>query len=532
MGDLESTTLESRASHHPVANLSAKVDALRLTFQHQKTLKDRKVMEQFLTPAPVAKLMAGLFQNLNQPEISLLDAGAGIGSLIAAVVDRICQLPVSPRKLRIVAYEIDTQLLGDLEFVLTLCQKACFVQGIECAYEIRYRDFIEDAAKILAPTLLEQLPPESFTHAILNPPYSKIGSSSKTRQLLQRIGLETSNIYTGFLAAAMLLLQPPGEMVSLTPRSFCNGPYFRPFRKLFLQHMSLCKIHSFESRSHVFRDDAVLQETIIVHSQKQGDRNGTVLITTSTGADDDIELGHRLPHCEVVLPDDLEQFIRILPNADSQHISQQMGQFQCSLEDLGLSVSTGRVVDFRTREFLRALPSPKTMPLIYPVNFSQGYIEYPFVGKKPQAIVNAPETQKLLVPDGNYVLCKRFSSKEEKRRISTAVYQAGILGSSHVGFENHINYFHQNGRGLDESLARGLSAFLNSTLVDRFFRLFNGHTQVNATDLCSLKYPTRETLMLLGRKIGDEKLSQPEIDTLIEQELLTIHHHGERNART
>ncbi len=37
-------------------------------------------MGQFLTPASVAQLMAGMFNRLDLPEISLLDAGAGIGS--------------------------------------------------------------------------------------------------------------------------------------------------------------------------------------------------------------------------------------------------------------------------------------------------------------------------------------------------------------------------------------------------------------------------------------------------------------------
>ena len=55
-----------------------------------------------------------------------------------------------------------------------------------------------------------------------------------------------------------------------------------------------------------------------------------------------------------------------------------------------------------------------------------------------------------------------------------------------MGFENHLNYFHKKGRGIDMPLARGLAAFLNSTLVDAYFRQFNGHTQVNATDLRSL----------------------------------------------
>jgi adenine-specific DNA-methyltransferase len=70
-----------------------------------------------------------------------------------------------------------------------------------------------------------------------------------------------------------------------------------------------------------------------------------------------------------------------------------------------------------------------------------------------------------------------------------------------VGFENHLNYFHANGQGLSRTLARGLAAYLNSPLVDDYFRLFSGHTQVNAADLRRLPYPSLKELEGLGRLV-------------------------------
>lgn len=46
--------------------------------------------------------------------------------------------------------------------------------------------------------------------------------------------------------------------------------------------------------------------------------------------------------------------------------------------------------------------------------------------------------------------------------------------------------------------ARGLCRFLNSSVADRYFRQFNGHTQVNATDLRAFRYPAAEVLEALG----------------------------------
>lgn len=67
-------------------------------------------------------------------------------------------------------------------------------------------------------------------------------------------------------------------------------------------------------------------------------------------------------------------------------------------------------------------------------------------------------------------------------------------------------------------MAYGLYVFLNSTDVDEYFRRFNGHTQVNATDLRKLKYPNHEILLELGRwAISQREFSQMAIDRKIKE---------------
>jgi adenine-specific DNA-methyltransferase len=283
--------------------------------------------------------------------------------------------------------------------------------------------------------------------------------------------------------------------------------------------MALRQIHIFESRQEIFRDDAVLQETIIVRATKQIEQPDTVLITSSNSADDDLILCHNIRYTDVVNPKDSEQFIRILPDALSQQLVEQMAQFTCTLKELGLTVSTGKVVDFRVGSDLRIELEKDAVPLIYPAHFSAGFVEYPTVTKKHQALAVTEKTAALLVPNENYVLTKRFSSKEEQKRIVAVVLESHKINSSSVGFENHLNYFHQQGRGLDLTLARGLTVYLNSSLVDGFFRLFNGHTQVNATDLRNLQYPNLEQLLLLGDRVAEIFPTQREIDELVDRQL-------------
>ena len=199
-------------------------------------------------------------------------------------------------------------------------------------------------------------------------------------------------------------------------------------------------------------------------------------------------------------------------------------------EQLGISVSTGRVVDFRAKKFLKQISNKKTVPLIYPMHFQQGFVEWPSKNiKKPHAIISSEESKNLLVPSGTYVLVRRFSPKEEKRRIVAAIYDPERIKSETVGFENHLNYFHCNGKGLPAHLAKGLAVFLNSMMVDAYFRLFNGHTQVNATDLRSLKYPSREKLESLGAKIKDKLPDGDALDDLIEQEVFDMANESEKS---
>ena len=205
-----------------------------------------------------------------------------------------------------------------------------------------------------------------------------------------------------------------------------------------------------------------------------------------------------------------------------------MSRFHSTLSDLNVEVSTGRVVDFRATKFLRDNPGRDTVPLVYPGHFKAGFIEWPKEnGKKPDSMAVLPGAEDLLVPSETYVLVKRFSAKEEDRRVVAAVYDPARAKTSQVGFENHLNYYHRGGRGLLANLAKGLAAFLNSTLVDLFFRQFNGHTQVNATDLRNLKYPREPELEALGSQIGDSFPDQDEVDRYIESEVLQVPNGGE-----
>lgn len=496
----------------------ARAEELRLEANGRLDGARQSEMGQFFTGAKLASWMASWFEAPSET-LRLLDAGAGVGSLSAAFVSEICLRSQRPRKLEVVAYEADSLLIPALERTRAACEAECERANVALDFQIVSADFIFDGVTALQNGLFAEPSPllDGFDCAFLNPPYRKIGATSAIRRTLSSVGIETSNLYAAFVWLAARLLKENGELVVITPRSWCNGPYFKPFRRELRETLSFRRFHVFESRREAFKDGDVLQENIVFHAAKNG--NSTPILISSGALSDATLVSKTVSPCEIFRPDDTEAFVYLSTE------NQKQQRFSHSLADLRLCVSTGRVVDFRAKDALRAQPDEQCAPLLYPLHLRNGGVEWPLENsRKHNALALTAQTQKLLCSAGVYVLVKRFSSKEQKKRVCAAVFDSQKLPeawqNSLVGFENHLNYFHQNGDPLPLDLAMGLALFLNSSWLDEHFRSFNGHTQVNATDLRMLPYPSRATLQTLGAQFlatsrGAVLPPQAEIDALI-----------------
>lgn len=468
------------------------VEQSRLRVSKTTDAKRKSQLGQFLTPARTAQFMAGLFRQTSPGSCRLLDAGAGIGSLTAAFLERWASGGFNFLRVEADAFEIDECLYPYLTQTLEE-----YKQHLNVVSTVRGGDFVEIAARSLHGNLFAKALPK-YTHAILNPPYKKIRSNSTHRAALRRVGIETVNLYSAFVALSLSLLDDCGQLVAIIPRSFCNGPYYRPFREFVLERAAIRHMHLFDSRNRTFKEDSVLQENIIIMIERGG-RQGEVTVSTSTDDGFADLVTHTHPFDRIVFPDNPERFIHV-PISTEMNTIELLEVVRYSLADIGIMVSTGPVVDFRLKDHLRDMPEPGTVPLLYPGHFSRERIVWPKTGmKKPNVIHRNAETERWLYPTGYYCVVRRFSSKEENRRIVASVVQTGdFAGAEMLGFENHLNVFHVGKRGLPEALAHGLAVFLNTTAVDENFRRFNGHTQVNATDLKLMRYPSREALITLG----------------------------------
>lgn len=482
-------------------------------------LGDQKGLNgQFMTPAVIAEAMAGLFSPFSAREIRLLDPGAGSGALLSAFLDRLANSDIPPSHIQVVAYENDEYLLAELAATAEYARRR--FRELEWKFDMRIReeDFISSAVSLLQPDMFsDNKLTHGFTHVILNPPYRKIHSSSPHRLALRKLGIEVSNLYAAFIALALELIDDGGEVVAITPRSFCNGPYFRAFRQRLVSRASFSTIHVFHSRESAFKEDEVLQENIIFRLDK-GVTNSTVTVSSSTGRQFGDQVKRSVPHTRIINPSDQSLIIHIPASGSDEHVVERVSGFNLRLADLGLSVSTGPVVDFRVRPSIQQQWMRGSAALIYPAHFDGNVVAWPKDRiRKPNAIRIDESSSKWLMPNGNYVLTRRFSSKEEKRRIYPALFKA--LGAPHtsIGFENHLNVVHSNGKGLGPTLAKGLTSYLASSIVDLYFRQFSGHTQVNAADLRSLPLPDEEILIELAIFHVNGVVNQPNVDAYLEK---------------
>ena len=499
-------------------NLLERLDLERLGTSNRLAAdpKRRAELGQYFTPETVARFMAGMLQvDIPTDTIHILDAGGGSGILTAAAIAELCIRPKNthPKNLHATIWEIDDQFTTDIAHTFDRCHTICNQAGIEFTGKHYRGNFILDAVNLIHGTgLFTPADPACFNLAILNPPYRKLRGDSVERSRLRSVGIETSNLYSAFVWLALKLLKQHGELVAITPRSFMNGSYFRPFRRALAQDLAFRHVHVYDTRNTAFASEDVLQENVIFHGVRNGEHEN-IKVTTSASPSDTGLTERIVDPVELILPHDSDYVLRLVPDETNAHIAKAFQDLPYTLADLGVIVSTGRVVSFRARERLRAKAGTDDIPLVFPRHFAKGFVCWPSTsGTKPNALAKSKEYDDLLLPRGWYVLVNRFTAKEERRRVVAALFDPARIDSERIAFDNKLNVLHRQNAGLSKGLAKGLAAFLNTTAVDMYFRQFSGHTQVNAADLRSLYFPSFDELEYLGRFVGDEMPSEDELN--------------------
>ncbi len=471
------------------------------------TPERQRLLGQYFTPMWVARLMASMVPVTRDP-LRLLDPGAGAGTLFTALVARCLARDRPPKALTITACEIDPGFRPFLKRSADVIHKACHARSISCEATLRFADFAELASLDALGHLFSE--PETFDVAILNPPYRKLSSDSDLRARLDALGIAAPNLYAAFLGLALRIVRPGGIVVAIVPRSFCNGTYFGRFRRYLLRTANVRNVHLFTRRDKAFGEDAVLQENVVVALGKGTSQREFVSLSFSDGVENDPVWSRRTRITDVVRRNDADSFLHLPDGSWGIGLSRAMNSLPSDLDGLGIDVSTGPVVGFRMRRWFTE-PNGQDLgaPLLHPANLRGLSVRWPVKGKKAQALKRTPGTERVLIPRGWYVATRRFTSKEEPRRVVASVIDPSRLPGDRIALDNHLNYFHRAGAPLERDFSIGLATYLNTILVDRYFRQFSGHTQVNATDLRKLGYPRAPSLEALGASLDSVLVGRP-----------------------
>ena len=495
-------------------------------YSNQTSDEQRKSHGLFLTPVQTADFMAERI-SLTGNRVRILDPAAGAGILSCAVVEALSSRVLKPNEIELVAYEIDDGLIAPLRAVLDHLSDWCLERhGTSVSTRIEGTDFILANAGAVRPRGLIPsctLETKRIDAVIANPPYFKISKSDPRAAAVSDVVHGQPNIYALFMAVAAALLRTGGEFIFITPRSFASGPYFQRFRNVFFEMIRPTRVHVFGSRRDAFRREEVLQENVIFcgvrQDRWQGNRNRVRLaISSSLGVAGINRAVSREHTIGAVL--DLESADKILrlPICDADEDALALvGSWPTDLRGLGLDISTGPVVPFRATEHvsMNGIVPASHSPLLWMNHVRAMRATWPLDQHKPEYI-RRYGAESLLVPNRNYVLVRRFSAKEEARRLTAAPWIAADFAIPDVGLENHLNYIHRPGGTLSEDEAWGLSALYNSRLLDTWFRTVNGNTQVSATELRSMPLPAHETIVALGSHVKHLADSLAGLDVLVE----------------
>ena len=485
----------------------------------------RKEYGLYLTPTLVADFMAKQIKVTGE-NLRVLDPAAGGGILVCATVERLVSRPDKPKIIVLVAYEIDLQLIPALRVVLAYLADWCFTEyGVKLITTIEIKDFVLAHAKALClfgEFIPYQTDEQGFDIIISNPPYFKIKKTDPRAAAAARVVHGQPNIYALFMAVSAALLRKYGDFIFIVPRSFASGPYFRQFRTVFFEMIRPIEVHVFGSRREAFGRDEVLQENIVFSGVRENHwhrvkRNTLFALSFSSGLSDIAESDCRKVSMETVLNlSSVDKVLRLpLSNKDDAVLA-LVDSWPDTLHSLGLNISTGPVVPFRATELIDkegSVPSSH-VPLLWMSHVHAMNVTWPLDRHKPEFIKRVA-VKSLLVPNKNYVLLRRFSAKEEVRRLTAAPYIASAFDVPEVGLENHLNYIHHPNGTLTEDETWGLAALYNSRLLDTYFRALNGNTQVSATELRAIPLPSRKTIITLGKQVKNLPNPLDELDTLV-----------------
>ncbi len=499
---------------------SSFADRLGVLYSSQASEMHRKRYGQFFTPVEIARFMSSL-ADCRKARVRVLDPGCGTGVLSCALAEAMLVTTNNLSEIELVAYETDEQLISLSQKSFSYLKSWLGQQGVKLDFNLVVSDFILSNSDTLEN---QDRDVEYFDLVISNPPYFKLPKTDGRVKAANSIVHGQPNIYAIFLFTATTLLEQDGQLIFITPRSFASGYYFRLFRDKFFSLVQLDTVHLFDSRKEAFQRDEVLQENVIISARriKSNGKRTKIKVSLSHGIKDLNQRQTRVFYLDELLDTNSYQRILHLPASDAEAKAVHLFKsWQGSLNAYNIQISTGPVVSFRAKRFIRSQVKDELslVPLYWLHNASKMKLTWPLNKTgKGEYIQVCDQSLSLLIPNKNYIFLRRFSSKDDSSRLIATPYFADSVDADLIGVENHLNYIYRPSGHLDRNEILGLAALLNSALFDTYFRTFNGNINVSATELREMPLPHLETIKQIGDAIIlKNNYTQSVVDEVIEQ---------------
>ncbi|OGS36559.1 MAG: hypothetical protein A2293_10660 [Elusimicrobia bacterium RIFOXYB2_FULL_49_7] len=518
--------LSSQSNSHQSERPVVFADRIGRLYAEAATDEHKKGLGQYLTPVPVADFMGSLISARNKSRIRILDPGIGSSILSCGACESLITRNTGVKEVELVGYELDKKLLPTTQKALHYLKDWMAARGVTLEHIIKRSDFILENGHVLQENLslfASESESPKYDIVISNPPYFKIGKDDPRAMAASSVVHGQPNIYALFMAISAYLMDEKGDFIFITPRSYASGPYFKRFREVFFSKVVPEHFHIFGSRKEAFDRDSVLQENLILHAKRRTehskDHNKTVKISFSQGSNDLSKPVKRTALLkDVINPKDKNVIIFIPTTDEEEQIIARVNSWKSSLHKYEMEISTGPVVPFRATKFIRYQGDIKNgeAPLIWMINVRDGKFSWPLRERnKEQYIIVDDESMPLLVPNRNYVFLRRFSAKEEEKRLNSSAYLKNDIPCKWLGLENHINYVHRPDGEITKEEALGVSAILNSRFLDTYFRTSNGNTQVSATEIRDMPLPDISIIQKIGSKIEKEGVESVELESIL-----------------
>ena len=482
-------------------NILERVIANTTDFISGVSKSQRKKLGQFFTSEATAIFMSQLFNiDLTKPELHILDAGAGTGVLFASFLDKLFTSGYSG-KVILTCYETDPKVLPILERSLILAKET---YGI--SYKLLKENYITN--QYFGCNSLIANDCNKYDYIIGNPPYLKISKDAPEAKSMPDVCHGAPNLYFLFWAMGIYNLKPKQEMVYIIPRSWTSGAYFKKFRDYLFDNCVITDIHLFESRDKIFGSESVLQETIIVKIKKTTIQPNTIHITTSSTSEFTDIKTFEAPYSSVIPKN---RIVYLITNRHDEKVLERINSLPKTLLSIQMKMQTGIIVDFRTRDVLRNDIEDGAFPLLYSQHIKDGRVIWP-IGKDGEVIKT--DHKAYLLENSDFLLVKRFTAKEEKRRLQCGIYLKQRYNQfKYVSTQNKVNFIKCD----SPCITYGLYALLNSSLYDAYYRIMNGSTQVNSTEINQMPIPDKSIIEEMGRELMHKELTESNCNNIIDK---------------